>query len=194
MDMDGYGEKLWDKENFTANQLKKSCKKKYFQGIHDRFTRDPEFCDRMIENHRDEEHCRRWDAFADEDHTHHLTTQEYSLCRATGDFIQRSKVLILCRWRTDLISNKRCPPCIDRNKKKKETHKCFLTLTEINNGHRVLLPHGGIGKVHGGLLIPLKVTMEMHQVLKKRSDLLNDSIWKDSSGQDFLEFNQLCYR
>ena len=32
----------------------------------------------MIENHRDEDLCRRWDALADEDHTHHLTTQEYS--------------------------------------------------------------------------------------------------------------------
>ena len=30
----------------------------------------------MIENHRDEELCRRWDALADEDHTHHLTAQE----------------------------------------------------------------------------------------------------------------------
>ena len=42
------------------------------------FTRGPEFRSRMIENHRDEELCRRWDALA-EDHTHHLTTQEYSL-------------------------------------------------------------------------------------------------------------------
>ena len=57
--------------------MKKRCKKKYFQGIHDRFIRDPEFRSRMIENHRDEELCRRWDALADEDHTHHLTTQEY---------------------------------------------------------------------------------------------------------------------
>ena len=46
---------------------------KYFQGIHDRFIRDPEFRNRMVENHRDEELCRRWDALADEDHTHHLT-------------------------------------------------------------------------------------------------------------------------
>ena len=67
-----------DKEYYTANQLKKRCKKKYFQGIHDRFIRDPEFRCRMIENHRDEDLCRRWDALADEDHTHHLTTQEYS--------------------------------------------------------------------------------------------------------------------
>ena len=48
-----------------------------FQGIHDRFLRDHEFRMRMIEHHRDEEVCRRWDVLADEDHTHHLTEQEY---------------------------------------------------------------------------------------------------------------------
>ena len=77
-----YGKKPGDKEYHTANQLKKRCKKKYFQGIHDRFIRDPEFRNRMIENHRDEELCRRWDALADEDHTHHLTTEEYSLYKS----------------------------------------------------------------------------------------------------------------
>ena len=74
-----YGKKPGDKEYFTADQLKKRCKKKYFRGIHDRFIRDPDFRNRMIENHRDEEFCRRWDALADEDHTHHLTAQEYPL-------------------------------------------------------------------------------------------------------------------
>ena len=72
-----YGEKPGDKEYFTANQLKKRFKKRDFQGIHDRFIRDQEFRIRMIENHRDEDLCRRWDALADEDHTHHLTAQEY---------------------------------------------------------------------------------------------------------------------
>ena len=66
----------------SRETLKKRCKKKYFQGIHDRFIRDPEFHVRMMENHRDEELCRRWDAFADEDHTHHLTTHEYSLYKS----------------------------------------------------------------------------------------------------------------
>ena len=37
---------------------------------------DQEFRARMIENHRDED-CRRWDALADDDHTHHFTAQEY---------------------------------------------------------------------------------------------------------------------
>ena len=83
-------------EYYTANQLKKKCKKKDFQGIRDRFIRDQEFRNRMIENHRDEDLCRRWDALADEDHTHHLTAQEYLYYKRTGGFIQISKVLILC--------------------------------------------------------------------------------------------------
>ena len=37
---------------------------------------------------------------------------------------------------------------------------------------RVHLLHGGIGKVHCGLLVVPKVKTEMHQVLSERSDLL----------------------
>ena len=70
------GKKPGDREYYTANQLKK-CKKKFFQGIHDRFIRDETFRKRMIENGPVENVCRQWDAFADEDHTHHLNTQEY---------------------------------------------------------------------------------------------------------------------
>ena len=72
-----YGQKPGDKEYYLANQLKKKCKKKKFQGIHGRFVRDHEFRVRMIEHHRDEEVCRRWDALTDEDHTFHLSEQEY---------------------------------------------------------------------------------------------------------------------
>ena len=63
----------------TSSRKEEKMQEKNFQGINDRFIRDPEFCGRMIEYHRDEELCRRWDALADEDHTHHLTTQESSL-------------------------------------------------------------------------------------------------------------------
>ena len=31
----------------------------------------------MKHNGRDEDVCRQWDVLADEDHTHHLTPQEY---------------------------------------------------------------------------------------------------------------------
>ena len=61
----------------VKSQETKSTKKRDFQGIHDRFIRDPEFRSQMIENHRDEELCRRWDALAADYHTHHFTTQEY---------------------------------------------------------------------------------------------------------------------
>ena len=50
---------------------------KVFQGIHNRFIRDATFRNQMIENGRDEDVCRQWYALADEDHTHHLTPQEY---------------------------------------------------------------------------------------------------------------------
>ena len=74
-DLEGrrYGKKQGDREYYTANQLKKKCKKKFFQGIHGKFIRDETFRNRMIENGRDEDVCRQWDALADEDHTHHLT-------------------------------------------------------------------------------------------------------------------------
>ena len=81
------------------------------------------------------------------------------------------------------FKKRHCQPCSNGNKKE-ELHKRPRSLTEIINGHKVLL-HGGIGKVHGGgPLISMKVTMEMNQVLTERGDLLY-SIWNNSSGQDF---------
>ena len=49
----------------------------FLNNIYDRFIRDEKFRNRMIENGRDEDACRQMDALADEDHTHHLTPQEY---------------------------------------------------------------------------------------------------------------------
>ena len=52
-----YGKLPGNKEYYLANNLEKRCKKNY-EGIHDRFLRDPIFRGRMIENSRDEEVCR----------------------------------------------------------------------------------------------------------------------------------------
>ena len=170
------GKKPGDKEYRTANQLKKKCKKKYFQGIHDRFIRDLEFRNRMIENNRDEV-CRRWDALADEDHTHHLTPEEYSHYKSNWWLRFKQDRFQYCASAAQIwLQTSICLPCSNWKRK--------MELKEINNGHRVLLLlHGGVGKVPGGLLIPLKVTMEMNQVLTERCDLLYNS-----SGHDFLEF------
>ena len=39
--------------------------------------RDHIFRGRMIENSRDEEVCRAWDVLSDEDHTYHMSEEEY---------------------------------------------------------------------------------------------------------------------
>ena len=73
--------------------------------------RDPEFRNRMIEKNRDEDPFPRWDALADEDHTHHLTHKNNLFTRVIGGFIRTSKVPILCVRRTDLTSKRHCQLC-----------------------------------------------------------------------------------
>ena len=161
--------KAGDREYFAANQLNK-CKKKFFQGIHDRFTRDETFRNRMIENGRDEDVCRQWDARADEDHTHHLTPQEYchykSNWRLTSNKTGSNTVPV--EHRPDFKQ----ALCTLQQLKQKERALQTSTNSRRNQqwAQRVLI-HGGIGKVHGGLLIPMKVTMEMNQVLIEQGDL-----------------------
>ena len=71
-----YGKKPGDREYYIAHQLKKKCKKKFFQGSRDRFVRDEQFRSRMNGIGRTEDLCRQMDDLADENHTHHLTPQE----------------------------------------------------------------------------------------------------------------------
>ena len=72
-----YGKLPGNREYYLANNLKKRCMKRDYKGIHDRFLRDHIFRGRMIENSRDEEVCRAWDVLADEDHTYHMSEEEY---------------------------------------------------------------------------------------------------------------------
>ena len=113
-----------------------------------------------------------------------------TITRVNGGFVQTRQVPILCQWSTDLTLNKHCLPCSNWNRKKKE-------LKEINNGHRVLLLllHGGVGKVLGGLLIPMKVTMEM----KPSTDWTGSTCWlqvfgKNSSRTRHSWIQLLCHR
>ena len=111
----------WQKNQETKNILRltnqRRNEKRDFQGIHDRFTRDPQFRVLMIENHRDDDLCRRWNALADEDHTHHLTAQEYSLYKSTTHRPDFKQALSTIKTRT-----------------MRRTTGCLLTLTNTNNG------------------------------------------------------------
>ena len=134
--------------------------------------RDETFRNRMIENGRDEDVCRQWDALADEDYTHHLTPQEFSFQEWLVAYFKQDRFQYCASGaQTWLETSFVYFAAIET--KKKDLDKRPRTLAEINNGHRVLLLlHGGVGKVHGGLLIPMKVTMEMNQVLIEHGDLL----------------------
>ena len=123
---------------------------------------------RMIENDRDEDACRQMDALADEDRTHHLTPQEYYHYKSNW-WLHSNKTgsdTVPVQRRPDF---KQALSTLQQLKEEEEEVK------EINNGHRVLLLlllHGGVCKVHGGLLIPMKVMMEMN-VLIEQGDLLH---------------------
>ena len=60
-----------------SHNSKKRCKKRDYKGIHDRFLRDHVFRERMIQHNRDEEVCRAWDVLAEQDHTYHMSEEEY---------------------------------------------------------------------------------------------------------------------
>ena len=150
-----------DKEYYIANQLKKKCKMKNFQGTHDRFVRDEQFRSRMIEIGRTEDLCRQKDDLADEDHTHHLTHKSITIEKSNW-WIRSNKIgsdTMPIRHRSDF---KQALSTVQQLKEKKK----------LNDGYQVRLLHGGVGKVLGGLLIPMKVTMEMNQVLIEQGNLL----------------------
>ena len=72
-----YGKGSENKEYHLSHNLKKRCIKREFTGIHDRFLRDYVFCERMLENKRDEDVCRAWDVLAEQDHTYRMSELEY---------------------------------------------------------------------------------------------------------------------
>ena len=126
----------------------------------------------MTENHRDEELCRRWNALADEDDTHHLTTQEYFLFENKWWLHSNKQGSNTIRL-TQRPDFKQALSTLHRLQREEEEDPQVPTYSNTSQQWaQSSSSHGGIGKVHGGLLILPKVTMEMHQVLNERSDLL----------------------
>ena len=120
-----------------------------------------------IHFHFHEELCRRWDALADEDHTHHLTEREY--------FHYKTKM-----W---LHSNKQGSNTMPlRNRSDFKQALSTLQRLQQEAGEEPHVPtysnkrqqwaqssfSTGIGKVPGGLLIIQKVKGEASQVLSER--------------------------
>ena len=190
-----YGKKPGDKEYYLANQLKKKCKKKKFQGIHDRFLLDHAFRVRMIESNRDEEACRRWDVPGDEDHTYHLSEEEYFYYKNKWWLHLNKSGSDTCHCENVLISSKRCLPQNVYTKKLERHNSRSLLTGRTNNGsrHRVRPLHGGNGKTPGDLLKIQKVKEEANKVLGKNLETRCFTVAKTSE-DGFQDFNLFCYR
>ena len=66
------------KEQFVAHNARKRCIKKNYDGIHDRFQRDPVYRDSQLKNWLDRgEKCIAMDKLAQEDHSYRLSYEEY---------------------------------------------------------------------------------------------------------------------
>ena len=57
--------------------LRKRCIKRNFEGIHDRFLKDPVFRESHLEYDRTEEVCIQMDKDAQKDFAYHMTQAEY---------------------------------------------------------------------------------------------------------------------
>ena len=65
------------KEHFVANNARKRCIKKNFEGIHDRFQRDPVYRDSQLKVGWTKEKCIAMDKLAQEGHSYCLSCEEY---------------------------------------------------------------------------------------------------------------------
>ena len=157
-----YGKKPGDREYYIANSLTKRCKKRNYLGIHDRFIRDATFRKNMYDAGRDEEMCREMNKLADEDHTHHLNSDEFRVFIDTiGGSVRTQLDPTRCPQGIELTSNKQCLPC-DSSKTKR---------IQLIGKDGKILPRAG--KDHGGLLILTKVNKKPYPVLIDQGNLIN---------------------
>ena len=72
-----FGKTEEQRDHHTALNLRKRCIKRNFEEIHDRFLKDPEFCESQLEHDRTEEVCIQMDEIAQKDFSYHMTQAEY---------------------------------------------------------------------------------------------------------------------
>ena len=72
-----HGKTEAQKEHFLAHNARKKCIKKHFDGIHDRFQRDPENRDSQLKTGSTEEKCIEMDRLAQEDHSYCPSIEEF---------------------------------------------------------------------------------------------------------------------
>ena len=72
-----FGKTKEQRDHHIAHNLRKGCIKRNFEGIHDRFLKDPTFRESQLEHDRTEEVCIQMDKDAQKDFTYRMTQDEY---------------------------------------------------------------------------------------------------------------------
>ena len=68
-----HGKTDTQKEHYVAHDARKRCIKRNYEGIHDRFLRDPVYRDSQLKIGWTEEKCIAMDKVAQEDHSNNLS-------------------------------------------------------------------------------------------------------------------------
>ena len=76
-----HGKTEAQKEHFVAHNARRRCLKKKFDGIHDRFQRDPARRDSQLKIGWTKEKCIEMDKLAQEDHSYCPSSEEYERCK-----------------------------------------------------------------------------------------------------------------
>ena len=71
-----FGKTEEQRDHHIANISRKKCIKKGFEGIHDRFQKDPTFCESQLEIDRTEEVCIQMDKDAQKNFTNRMSQNE----------------------------------------------------------------------------------------------------------------------
>ena len=178
-----YGKAPENKE-YLAHTLKKRCIKRKFTGTHDRFLRDHVFLERMLENNRDEDVCRKWDDLAEQDHTYRMSEEEYFHYRQNW-------------W----ISLNKSGNTTEPMRKRSDFNQALSTLNRVHReaGGKPLKftpcwkcqPPGGNGVNPGGLPKNSKKVIQrgcMQRFTIERGNPLFTDLWRKPQTDGFHEF------
>ena len=72
-----HGKTKEQRDHFVAHKLRRTCLRRGFEGIHDRFLKDERFRESQLEHDRTEEVCIQMDEIAQKDFSCHMTQGEY---------------------------------------------------------------------------------------------------------------------
>ena len=119
-----YGKTPEQKDYHIAHNVRKRCIKRRFTGIHDRFLKNPEFCESQLEHDRTEEVCIQMDELAQKDFSYHMTHAEYFRYRKN--------------WWISLSNSAKTGPLRDRS----DFNDALTTLNRLHqeSGERQLTP------------------------------------------------------